>query len=395
MWRVIFYPGCARLVSFRNFNWTSEVPVTSTGLSTAISILTLHIFVFVFSACKTRDRFSEVRVVNGRSETDFPYVVQITMNGKGKCTGSFVSPSLMVTAAHCVQSAMHVEFGEIRVERDQIFIHPDWPTGGEACNRRGEPASDVALIRFPDQTYRGPEFARLAAVAPVAGDEIKIVGFGHNEIKMFPTYCRLDASGADPAHGCVLRKGKLTRGVDYEFEQIFSYPLQEPSPDFDGVGCPVRCSLEGLASALAAENRDWKAILEHDCAGNFRDRPYSESGVGTKRSGMNRLGFAGRGIFKFYGQLSDANDADLSAEAASGAGDSGGPLLSHSSGEWFLAGVTHGGTLVMSGDGVEKASIYVDLNSRVVRPWLELISTQENLAFPGLVSSSNRAAVDR
>lgn len=349
-----------------------------------IGIASVVLFLLIGSACKLRNGSSEMRVLNGSAESEFPYVVQLTINGKGKCTGSFVSPSLMITAAHCLQHAKYVEYDGVRVDRDQFFIHPDWPTGGEACQKRPNPPYDVALIRFPDKTYSGSEFAKLAPAAPAAGETIKIVGFGHNEIKVFSTYCRLDSYGDEPEQGCVLRKATLSRGIDYDFEVLFTYPWQLAVADSESVGCPIKCTIDGLTEALAAASRDWPTMLQQECAGNFRDRPYEEAGAGTKRSGINKLAYAGRGIFKFYGQLDQEGVPDSEVEVASGAGDSGGPLFSHSGDEWFLAGVTHGGGLVLSGDGVEKASVYVNLNSVAVRPWLEAVIRKEGLSFPPL-----------
>jgi hypothetical protein len=398
----------------------------------AVRITTPYVAVFIlfisgsiFPGCKTVNRRGEIKVVNGVEESGFPYVVQLRIDESGGCTGSFVSSDLMITAAHCVARAKTValvdEKGSVgaKVTRENFFIHPNWPTGGAACEKRGEAKYDVALIRFPRGTYKGDTFAELSGAAPEAGDSIKIVGFGHNKVEVFNEYCRLSSRKADTAGEfdgvyddpqpiddldegkkeeetgyCVLRKGALKSAARHIYEEVFRYPHETPAiPPASGkeqskvetAGCPVRCSRDGLIRAVTADGREWNHFLRDTCGGNLRDRPYKETGAGTKRSGVNNLSYAGLGIFKFYGVTAGSDETPDGIDAVSGAGDSGGPLFVEKNGRWLLAGVTHGGGLVERSKSVQKFSVYVNLNYFAVRDWLVEIVEQEKLDFPGAI----------
>ncbi|MEY4631801.1 MAG: Trypsin [Pseudomonadota bacterium] len=349
------------------------------------------------SCIKRTHGASLLKIHNGMEEKGLPFVVELEINEKGRCTGSFVSPELLVTAAHCVDNASTVSTEGVKVGREHIFIHPDWPSNGETCKKKGQPANDVALVRFPPGTYKGESFAELSPRAPKATDTVKIAGFGHNDLEVFTEYCRLSVRKSEAVETepevitkdgeesgqCVLRKGTLKGVARHVYEEVFSYPLENPVPRPDNAGCPARCTESGLDSSLKAQGKDWRALLADSCGGNFRDRPYKESGLGTKRSGTNKLSYAGKGIFKFYGKVAESQEAPEGIDVVSGAGDSGGPLFIELNGAWKLAGVTHGGGVVEQGLSVAKSSIYVDLNSASIRSWFANIVEKEKLNFPG------------
>lgn len=122
---------------------------------------------------------NNLKVTNGIDTTEFPGVVSIT-NLSSLCTGTFISDDTVLTSAHCL---------ELRDDPDDYFkpfvlpsltwqkslsvrIHPDYYRGTDA-------PTDVALVYFPPQT--APAIHPLAAVAPVKGEEVTMVGFGDNE----------------------------------------------------------------------------------------------------------------------------------------------------------------------------------------------------------------------
>lgn len=89
------------------------------------------------SGCKQRHAdASAVKIMNGRSESGFPYVVRVTMDGSGSCTGSFVSESLLLTAAHCVDRARSIEFQGTSAKSTDVFIQPDWPRQRKTASKR-------------------------------------------------------------------------------------------------------------------------------------------------------------------------------------------------------------------------------------------------------------------
>jgi hypothetical protein len=95
-------------------------------------------------------------------------------------------------------------------------------------------------------------------------------------------------------------------------------------------------------------------------------------GLGVKRKGQNQIDEITDGLIKFKGVASAADkDTPLGLDAASGTGDSGGPLFIQE----MLAAVTSGGGLqqIIEKDGQwvdVKKSVYVDLNEPLNRKFL-------------------------
>ncbi len=120
-------------------------------------------------------------VINGTTDSGDPAVVMLRATQGGYCTGTLVAPSVVITAAHCVDgiTAKTVGFGlngqsTPAAVRAQI-AHPRW--NGNAL----EAGNDVAvlLLQYP-----------VADVTPIpistdvsearAGDAVRIVGYGNN-----------------------------------------------------------------------------------------------------------------------------------------------------------------------------------------------------------------------
>jgi len=145
---------------------------------------------------------------------------------------------------------------------------------------------------------------------------------------------------------------------------VLRFPADEVPSD---KGCPIDCDERNLKATLATSGQDFKKFVELNCGGNFRDRGYKESGLGTKRSGKNILTSAEKGVLTFEGSLGGESSG---YESASGAGDSGGPLFVFRNGEWLIAGVTHGGNLIKKDGRPMKRSIYVDIIDPQNSAWL-------------------------
>ncbi|MBM4252244.1 MAG: trypsin-like serine protease [Deltaproteobacteria bacterium] len=163
-------------------------------------ILLLSLLVSLLGTSCQSIKASQPKVTNGIEEPDFPYVVQIQMNGRSYCTGSFLNDSLLLTAAHCVDRASFVKFGNVSVESEFIFIHPRWPSGGESCKLPRDPRYDLAYVKFPKGTYSGPTFGKVATQSARPNEEIKIVGFGNSLITPFDRFCYIPRAKDDDGH---------------------------------------------------------------------------------------------------------------------------------------------------------------------------------------------------
>jgi hypothetical protein len=336
----------------------------------------------IFSSCQMTNPSSATKVVNGIEEQSFPYVVSLLMDGKSRCTGTFLSDAVLLTAAHCVDTAKNLEVLGVKIDRKDFFIHPNWPSKKEQCGQRKLARYDVALIRLPSKTYDTklglPGFA---SASPDAEDPFKIVGFGHNSITVFNEFCKISASKSIPGK-CDVERGIWNNSQTHKFDTIYTFEPLSSDISEDSVGCPSPCNRSGMNRSLRAENIEPTDFLTSRCGGNYRDRGYAETGLGVKRSGENKITHKAEGVLRFSGRFDD--QAIPGIDAVSGAGDSGGPLFIRAANKWAIAGVTHGGGLQLVDSDLHKYSIYVDLNSTDVLSWIHATIKEQKLIVPSI-----------
>lgn len=128
---------------------------------------------FALIGCGAQQSGSELSVRYGQviPESDYPSVVFL-----GGCTGTFVSPTTLITAKHCVGSpnSQGIVSQQIRLPRQgnvyslKVFAHPSGPT---CCSKH-----DVAVAIFPKNTAL--QVTELSFAGVVQKDEITMVGFG-------------------------------------------------------------------------------------------------------------------------------------------------------------------------------------------------------------------------
>lgn len=168
------------------------------------------------------------------SEQDYPSVALLILNqasGQSNCTGTFISSSVVLTAAHCVEGLKDPKNGPLYYARHdaegKIYAvalaqsatqYPGYDI------KIGSGANDLAIVRFPEGT--APAISEIG-VSPSIGDPFTIVGYGNNDFTYRPTGELQQASGA-----LTLRSGS---NVIYKSENDILY--------FAGVS---RASVRGL-----------------------------------------------------------------------------------------------------------------------------------------------------
>lgn len=122
-------------------------------------------------------------IVNGETDAGHPYAVALTVGGQPFCSGTVISPTVILTAAHCIFPGIGVD----PPEDIEIFFGTDVFGAGESIPviegkyfptfDVDSPAADndVAMLRL----------ARPAPVAPIRmgkaptnGKEVTLIGFG-------------------------------------------------------------------------------------------------------------------------------------------------------------------------------------------------------------------------
>jgi V8-like Glu-specific endopeptidase len=332
--------------------------------------------------------------VTGDTEKTLAAVVQIFLtDGRGVrtvCTGTFLSDQILITAAHCVDRAVKVEYSSF--SSTDFEINPQWPRQRNlttsACSMATPPQFDSAVVKFAPNTYtkpEGTEYGKLATHEPAPGDAITIAGYGNSHITQYEKYCVVP-EGKKTDNLCHLRVGVKGTGAVYNysaFKDEFTWkPIAKP-----GRLCVAECDRNDLTTVWnearstpvermsefvqkysdgsaaqktqletsfnMARAQELQAYMNEKCQGNYDSRSYRETGIGTKRSGTNTIQTVKDGTITFTGGLGvDGNGEGM--DASSGRGDSGGPLFITENGELRLAGTVSGGQVM---DGTVESQI--------------------------------------
>jgi MYXO-CTERM domain-containing protein len=132
-------------------------------------------------------------IINGTPDTSQAHMAVVALTygptSLAFCTGTLVTPNVVVTAAHCLQSvqeqSLQIFFGNDVTQAgeyrgvSEILSHPDFVNGGES--------GDIGLIRLSANapasvTPIGPLPASLGLTSADVGVNVDLVGFGVTEL---------------------------------------------------------------------------------------------------------------------------------------------------------------------------------------------------------------------
>jgi MYXO-CTERM domain-containing protein len=122
-------------------------------------------------------------IVNGQVDTGHPATVALTVQGYAFCSGTLVTPTVVVTAAHCITP----EIGSPSWEQVEVFFGTSVFEGGtfialeDGLAHPGfdasleDPDDDIAVLRLESPAPVAPV---AMADLPPAGTPLTLVGFG-------------------------------------------------------------------------------------------------------------------------------------------------------------------------------------------------------------------------
>lgn len=142
------------------------------------------LFSLLLSSCShsgQSPRVSSIKIIDGQETETHPEVVRLVLKDKageelGTCTGEFVSPITVLTAAHCFddEALAELKIGDQFFPMEASKIHPQYVAFAEDSVRY-----DLALVRF--KGYRNASFLQFALQRPGVGGQVTIIGFGKSE----------------------------------------------------------------------------------------------------------------------------------------------------------------------------------------------------------------------
>ena len=124
-------------------------------------------------------------LIGGRHLTGSPDVVRLVFTNGWVCTGTFIDPYTILTAAHCLSSGDNAEpiqikailsvgDQEIGVRQTEIFIHPEFAS-------QSWPAFDVGLLKTSRYANFSHQFNLDLSSTPTIGTA-KIFGCGKTDL---------------------------------------------------------------------------------------------------------------------------------------------------------------------------------------------------------------------
>ena len=124
-------------------------------------------------------------IVNGQNDSGDPATVALTVWGQQFCSGSLISPTVVITAAHCLPPNLSSE-GITDYQQIQVFFGSNVNGGGQTRNVTDgwtNPAwndqaieDDFGMIRLDSPAPTTPYGLNTSAI--VMGEAVRIIGFG-------------------------------------------------------------------------------------------------------------------------------------------------------------------------------------------------------------------------